>query len=103
MDNKKKQCKNLEDFLRRNFGLKGEYFSPEYKAAVALEDDDERDAAFEAILDKNGPEGYYTKEAWAAWERALNMVDDLVSMGIFDDEPESPAWDIRHGFCDLSC
>ena len=102
MDNKK-QCKTLEDFLRRNFGLKGEYFSSEYKAAMEITDLVERNVAFGAIFEKNGPEGYYTKEAWDAWQRALNMVDDLVSMGILDDDnSDSPAWVIRHGFCDLS-
>ena len=95
--------KNLEWFLRRNFGLVGEYYSQEYKNALAIAYEKERDNAFNAILEKSGPEGYYTKEAWAAWEKALSMVDDLVAMGILDDENmDSPASIIRCGFCDLS-
>ena len=96
--------KNLEWFLRRNFGLKGEYFSAEYKKANAIEDDDERMEAYDAILEKDGLAGYYTEEAWEAWQKALNMVDDLVAMGLISEEGmDAPAWAIRHGFCDLSC
>lgn len=95
--------KNLEWFLRRNFGLTGEFYSPAYKKAESITDEDERYAAFDAILDEKGPEGYYTKEAWDAWDRALKMVDDLVEMGILNDDGiDSPASDIRTGFCDLS-
>jgi hypothetical protein len=95
--------KNLEWFLRRNFGLTGEYNSPAYKEAEAITDEQRRMDAFDAILEKSGPEGYYSKEAWDAWERALKMVDDLVEMGILDDDgSDSPASDIRTGFCDLS-
>lgn len=96
--------KNLEWFLRRNFGLKGEYFSDAYKKAMAITDEEERDKAFDAILEAKGPEGYYTPEAWDAWSKALAMVDDLVSMGLLDESTfDSPAWNIRHGFFDLSC
>lgn len=95
---------NLEWFLRRNFGLKGEYFSQAYKDAEAITDEEERDEAYEAILEKYGPSGYYTKEAWDAWSRALAMVDDLVAMGLLNDDGiDSPASIIQCGFCDLSC
>ena len=104
MENKtNNQCKTLEDFLRRNFGLNGEYHSEAYKRAEAIEDEAERDDAYKAILEAKGPEGYYTEEAWEAWDRALAMVDDLVAMGILaDDGIYSPADNIRTGFCDLS-
>ena len=96
--------KNLEWFLRRNFGLKGEYFSQAYKDAEAITDEKERGVAYEAILEKDGFSGYFTKDAWDAWQRALDMVDDLVAMGLLKDGGMySPAEDIRCGFCDFSC
>ena len=98
------ETKNLEWFLRRNFGLKGEYFSQAYKDAEAIEDEEERDEAYDAILEEKGPEGYYTKEAWDAWQRALSMLDDLVAMGLLDDNGiDSPYCKITCGFCDHSC
>ena len=94
--------KNLEWFLRRNFGLKGEYFSAEYKKAIAIEDEGERDESIGKILE-NGIDRCFTKEAWDAWSRALAMVDDLVAMGLLKDgRIDSPADNIRTGFCDLS-
>ena len=94
--------KNLEWFLRRNFGLKGEYFSQAYKDADALETEKERDDAFYKILE-DGIDKCFTKEAWDAWSKALAMVDDLVAMGLLKDGwIDSPAERIRCGFCDLS-
>jgi hypothetical protein len=94
--------KDLEWFLRRNFGLIGEYHSQEYKDAFTLSDEDARSEAYDAILEAKGPEGYYTKEAWAAWGKALQVIDDLVAMGLLEDGIHSPAQEIREGFCDIS-
>lgn len=94
--------KNLEWFLRRNFGLKGEYFSQAYKDAEAITDEEERDEAFGAILE-NGVDQCFTEEAWEAWSKALSMLDDLVAMGLLDEDGmDAPAWKIRDGFCDVS-
>lgn len=94
--------KNLEWFLRRNFGLNGEYFSQVYKDAEEITDEEERGEAFDAILE-DGVDKCFTKEAWDAWSKALAMVDDLVAMGLLKDGGiDSPAEEIRCGFCDLS-
>lgn len=96
------ETKNLEWFLRRNFGLKGEYFSKEYKDAKAITDEEERDEAFGKILD-DGFDKCFTKEAWDAWQKALNMLDDLVAMGLLNGGGiDSPYDTITCGFCDLS-
>ena len=98
---------SLEWFLRRNFGLKGEYYSPEFQAVVdrieSANTEEEREAiadAWYAAPDWE-PSKNYSKEAWDAWQRALNMVDDLVKMGaISDDGIDSPASCISCAFCD---
>lgn len=97
----------LEWFLRRNFGLKGAYYSAEFQAVVdKIENantEEEREALSGEWYDAPDwePSKNYSPEAWEAWERALNMVDDLVTMGLIDEDgADSPAWNIRHGFCD---
>lgn len=96
--------KNLEWFLRRNFGLKGQYYSDEFEAVIKREmegDDNALDEWYEN--EEHEPKDDYTEEAWDAWSRALQMVDDLVAMGLLKDGGmDSPADLIRCGFCDLS-
>ena len=96
----------LEWFLRRNFGLKGAFYSPEFQAVVDkienTEDKEEREALSEAW--HSAPDWEvskeYTPEAWEAWQRAINMVEDLVKMGAITDGIDSPADSIICAFCD---
>ena len=88
---------DFEAMLRKHFGLKGEFYSEGYKQAVAIEDEEERDKAFDALLDKSGPDAYYTEEAWEAWGRALDFIDDLEDAGIIDSNTKGR---ISTCFCD---
>lgn len=97
----------LEWFLRRNFGLKGEFYSDEFRAVVEKIENANTKEEGDAIADKWydapdwEPSKNYSPEAWDAWQRALNMVDDLVKMGaISDDGIDSPASCITCAFCD---
>lgn len=97
----------LEWFLRRNFGLKGAYYSAEFQAVVdKIENantEEEREAISGEWYDAPDwePSKDYSPEAWDAWRRARNMVDDLVKMGaISDDGSNSPASCITCAFCD---
>ena len=92
-----KERKDLEWFLRRNFGLKGEFFSNEFKKARAIPDQEESDEAIYAILEKKGPEGLYTKAAWNKWQQALDLVADLEEVGAIS---EDVGHDIARWFCD---
>lgn len=98
---------SLEWFLRRNFGLVGPYHSAEFQAVVdrieSANTEEEREAISNEWYDSPEwePSKNYSKEAWDAWQRALNMVDDLVKMGaISDDGIDSPASCISCAFCD---
>lgn len=88
---------DFEALLRKHFGLKGEYHTQEWKDASAIVDEKERDEAFSAILDKNGLDGYFTKEAWDAWERALDFLKDLEEAGIINSDIYNH---ISERFCD---
>lgn len=88
---------DFEGLLRKHFGLKGEYNSPAYKRAVAIADEEERGEAFDAILEKKGPEGFYTKEAWDAWQRAIDLIEGLRDAGLINDDICNH---ICHRFCD---
>ena len=97
----------LEWFLRRNFGLTGNYYSAEFEAVLAKIEKAKTEKARDAIADKWydspdwEPSKNYSPEAWDAWQRALNMVEDLVKMGaISDDGINSPASCIISAFCD---
>ena len=90
---------DFEALLRKHFGLKGEYHTQEWKDASAIADDEERNKAFFSILDENGLVGYLTKEAWEAWERALDFLQDLEDAGIINSDIYSH---IAHRFCDNS-
>lgn len=97
-------CKgSLEWFLRRNFGLKGQYYSDAFEAviakAMAAKDDDEDNEIWDSwfCAPDYEPSMDHTKEAWDAWTRAYEMVGDLVEMGILDEETADK---IREGFCD---
>ena len=95
------ETKNLEWFLRRNFGLKGDYYTDEYKQFIA------NGGTAEEFVDKWFDDDYcvhmYTKEALDAWDRANNMVDDLVEMNLIsDDGMDGPANVIHDGFVDLA-
>ena len=91
---------DFEALLRKYFGLKGEYHSKEYKQARALTDDEERSEAYEAILEKSGPGGYFTAEAWEAWDKALAFIEDLARAGVINDDIY---YHISNQFCDNSC
>ena len=98
---------SLEWFLRRNFGLVGPYYSAEFQAVVdrieSANTEEEREAISNEWYDSPEwePSKNYSTEAWDAWERALKMVDDLVTMGLIsEDGMDAPANQIRDGFCD---
>lgn len=100
---------SLEWFLRRNFGLKGAYYSAEFEAVLAKIEKAKTEKARDAIADKWydapdwEPAKNYSPEAMEAWDRALKMVDDLVTMGLIsEDGMRAPANRIRDGFCDNS-
>lgn len=79
--------KNLEWFLRRNFGLVGQYYSDEFEAVIKREQEGD-DKAFNEFFEahEDDPTAEFTKEAWEAWNRAYEMVNDLVGMGILSEE-----------------
>lgn len=83
---------DLEAFLRRHFGLKGEFYSDEFERAKKA-----GDGAIMAILEEKGPAGLYSEEAWAAWEKAIALVDDLEAAGVIS---EDAAAGVRCWFCD---
>lgn len=98
---------SLEWFLRRNFGLVGQYYSQEFLAVIdkasSKNSTDEENEVYNEWYDAPDwePSKNYSKEAWDAWQRALEMVDDLVAMGILDDNGiDSPYSEIIRGFCD---
>lgn len=79
--------KNLEWFLRRNFGLVGQYYSNEFEAVIEREQEGD-EKAFDKFYEahEDDPSAEFTKEAWDAWHRAYEMVNDLMEMGILNEE-----------------
>ena len=74
---------NAEQFLRKYFGLKGEYYTEEWKAMLSIKDEKERDAVMDDILNNDTIECHrqFTREAWDAWSRALEMFSELEKEG----------------------
>ena len=72
---------DTEKFLRKYFGLKGNFYTDEFQAVV----DNWSDETYNAWLKKHANEDEmrlrYTDEAWALWDKALQMADDLAEAG----------------------
>ena len=68
-----------EEFLRKYFGLKGEFYTKEWKELLANGSKEEQFA----YLDDETPDckKQFTREAWEAWGKALDMFDDLEREG----------------------
>lgn len=75
---------DFEKFLQDHFGLVGPLRSD---------------------LDRTDPENwekydidkFFTKEGWDAWQRAIDLFDDMAKIGLLTDEVRN---DIEHSFCD---
>lgn len=84
---------NAEQFLRKYFGLVGEYYTEEWKRMLAIKDEDERNAVMESLMFLDNGEldpnctREFTREAWAAWGKALDMFNDLFSEGYIGSGP----------------
>lgn len=77
---------DTEQFLRKYFGLVGEFYTDEFRRYIATDPE------------YNNFEGeIWTKETQKAWERAIDMAEDLERMGAIDNETK---WNIIHTFCD---
>lgn len=74
---------DAEQFLRKHFGLKGEYYTKEFKEILAIKDEKERESAMDDFLDDETTDcqKQFTREAWAAWGQALEMFSDLEKEG----------------------
>lgn len=74
---------NAEQFLRKHFGLVGEYYTEEWKRMLAITDKEEREAVMDSILleDSFDCKRQFTREAWEAWGKALEMFDDIEREG----------------------
>ena len=80
-----------EDLLRKYFGLKGEFYTKEYREACSIVDPVERRNALDDIADNDDGECRltFTREAWDAWGRALDMLDDLCGAGYIGMDGEN--------------
>jgi hypothetical protein len=75
---------DFEKFLQDHFGLVGPLHS-------------ELDCTDPAVWEEHDLEEFYTKEAWEAWERAINLFEDMARIGLISEET---SMDIIHSFCD---
>ena len=75
---------DFEKFLQDHFGLVGPLRS-------------ELDVANPEVWAEHDLEEFYTKEAWAAWERAIKLFEDMARIGLISEEV---SLNIIHSFCD---
>ena len=75
---------NFEKFLQDHFGLVGPLHS-------------ELDVTDPAVWEEHDLEEFYTKEAWAAWQRAIDLFEDMARIGLISEEV---SLEIIHSFCD---
>lgn len=75
---------NFEKFLQDHFGLVGPLHS-------------ELDCTDPAVWEEHDLEEFYTKEAWAAWQRAIDLFEDMARIGLISEEVSS---NIICSFCD---
>ena len=75
---------NFEKFLQDHFGLVGPLHS-------------ELDCTDPAVWEEHDLEEFYTKEAWDAWQRAIDLFEDMATIGLISEEV---SMDIIHSFCD---
>ena len=75
---------DAEQFLRKHFGLTGEYYTEAFKEIQAIKDEKERESAMDDFLDDETADcqKQFTREAWAAWGKALEMFSDLEKEGV---------------------
>ena len=75
---------NFEKFLQDHFGLVGPLHS-------------ELDVTDPGVWEEHDLEEFYTKEAWAAWQRAIDLFEDMARIGLISEEV---SLEIIHSFCD---
>ena len=75
---------DFEAFLQKHFGLKGKLRS-------------DLDASDPKVWEEHDLEEFYTKEAWDAWQRAIDLFDDMEEIGLI---PKGMSNEICTHFCD---
>ena len=76
---------DFESFLQKHFGLVGPLHSDLDPDTANFEDHDIKD--------------FFTDEGWDAWQRAIDLMDDLQKIGLISEDVQM---DIVHSFCDNS-
>ena len=75
---------DFEAFLKKHFGLKGKLYS-------------DLDASDPKMWEEHDLEEFYTEEAWEAWQRAIDLFEDMEEIGLI---PKGMANEICTHFCD---
>ncbi len=75
---------DFEAFLQKYFGLVGKLHS-------------DLDASDPEVWAEHDLEEFYTKEAWDAWQRAIDFFEDMANIGLISEEQFS---EITTHFCD---
>lgn len=75
---------DFEAFLQKHFGLVGKLLS-------------DLDATNDELWEDHDLEEFYSKEGWDAWQRAIDLVDDMAEIGLLSDDARN---NIIHSFCD---
>lgn len=100
IEEKKMPPKDTEEFLRKHFGLKGEFYSEEYKEYCKAHENDPLETFSDEWYDTHEDpiEPMYTREANEAWYKASALIRDLEEMGYIptDCEHDFHAWLIEN-------